>query len=52
MEAANGRAAIQIAISENPDFILLDLRLPDINGMEVARELRKPPQTENITIVG
>jgi CheY-like chemotaxis protein len=52
LEAANGRAAIQTALSENPDFILLDLRLPDLNGIEVARELRKAPQTENIPIVG
>ena len=52
LEAANGRTAIQTALSENPDFILLDLRLPDLNGVEVARELRKAPQTENIPIVG
>jgi CheY-like chemotaxis protein len=52
LEAANGKAAIQTALSENPDFILLDLRLPDLNGIEVARELRKAPQTEHIPIVG
>ena len=52
LEAANGRMAIQTAINENPDVILLDLRLPDINGMEVAQELRKLPQTKNIPIVG
>lgn len=52
LEAGNGKAAIQTALSESPSFILLDLRLPDINGVEVARELSKLPQTENIPIVG
>jgi DNA-binding response OmpR family regulator len=51
-EAASGRVAIQTAINENPNFILLDLRLPDLNGLEVARELRKSPQMEHIPIVG
>jgi CheY-like chemotaxis protein len=52
VEAANGRTAIKTAINEKPNFILLDLRLPDVNGLEVARELRKSPQTEHIPIVG
>ena len=52
LEAANGKAAIQAAVSGNPSIILLDLRLPDLNGSEVARELRKLPQTENIPIIG
>jgi len=52
VEAANGRTAIESAKAGKPDFILLDLRLPDLNGLEVARELRKLPQTENIPIVG
>jgi CheY-like chemotaxis protein len=52
LEAGNGTAAIQTALSRNPNFILLDLRLPDIDGLEVARELRKSPATEHIPIVG
>jgi DNA-binding response OmpR family regulator len=52
LEAANGRTAIKTAINGKPNFILLDLRLPDVNGLEVARELRKSPQTEHIPIVG
>ena len=52
LEAANGRAAIQTAINENPDLILLDLWLPDINGMAVAGVLHKLPLTENIPILG
>jgi DNA-binding response OmpR family regulator len=36
----SGAEAIQLARSTNPDLILLDLRLPDIPGEEVAREIR------------
>jgi CheY-like chemotaxis protein len=52
LEAGNGRAAIQTALNGKPNFILLDLRLPDIDGLEVARELRNSPATEHIPIVG
>jgi CheY-like chemotaxis protein len=47
LEAGNGRAAIQTALNGKPNFILLDLRLPDIDGLEVARELRNSPATEH-----
>jgi DNA-binding response OmpR family regulator len=52
LEAANGQSAIKTAVNGKPNFILLDLRLPDVNGLEVARELRKSPQTEHVPIVG
>jgi DNA-binding response OmpR family regulator len=51
-EAATGKAAIEAAMAENPNFILLDFRLPDINGVELARKLRQLPQAENTPIVG
>lgn len=39
--AARGREGIEKARSENPDLIILDIRLPDISGFDVCRELRK-----------
>ena len=39
-EAANGKDAIRAAASERPDLIILDLGLPDIDGVEVTRRLR------------
>ena len=51
LRVPTGKAALETAVTANPNFILLDLRLPDINGVEVARELRKLPQTEHIPIV-
>jgi DNA-binding response OmpR family regulator len=52
LEACTGRAAIETAVSENPKLILLDFRLPDMDGLEVTRELHRLPQTEHIPIVG
>lgn len=52
LEAADGGTAIQIAIAETPKFILLDIFLPDMNGMEVARQLRQVSHFKHIPIVG
>jgi two-component system KDP operon response regulator KdpE len=40
-EAENGHAALAVAVSLRPDLILLDLGLPDIDGIEVIRRLRE-----------
>jgi two-component system cell cycle response regulator DivK len=40
LEAATGAAAIDQARRHRPDVILLDLRLPDIDGLEVSRVVR------------
>jgi two-component system alkaline phosphatase synthesis response regulator PhoP len=39
--AADGRAALRLARQANPDLILLDLMLPELDGLEVCRALRK-----------
>ena len=51
LEAQSGRAAIHAAMEGNPNLILLDLRLPDMNGIEVARELQKIPETAHIPVI-
>lgn len=39
-EAETGRQGLQLALAENPDCILLDYRLPDLDGLEFLAELR------------
>jgi two-component system KDP operon response regulator KdpE len=41
LEAVNGQEGIALATSHNPEVILLDLGLPDIDGLEVTRRLRE-----------
>jgi two-component system NarL family response regulator len=40
-EASNGREALQVVHAASPDIVLLDIGLPEIDGVEVARTLRK-----------
>jgi DNA-binding NarL/FixJ family response regulator len=40
-EAANGLTALRLARDVQPDVVLLDVHLPDIDGFEVARRLRQ-----------
>jgi two-component system cell cycle response regulator DivK len=51
LEAATGAEAIELAAEQEPDVILLDLRLPDIPGAEVARQLRDGELTARIPVV-
>lgn len=44
-EAANGKEALSAAIAHRPDLIVLDLGLPDIEGIEVTRRLREWSKT-------
>lgn len=39
--APNGRDGVTVAIEQQPDLILLDIRLPDIDGYEVYRRIRE-----------
>ena len=41
VEAESGSAALRLAHSESPDLVLLDVRLPDIGGLEVLRQLKQ-----------
>jgi two-component system cell cycle response regulator DivK len=44
LEAMNGVDGVAVAEKEEVDLILLDVNLPDIDGYEVARRLRKSPK--------
>jgi CheY-like chemotaxis protein len=49
--ADTGAAGVQLALSEQPDVILLDLGLPDTSGIEVVASLKRDPQTASIPIL-
>ncbi|MCE2709942.1 MAG: two-component response regulator MtrA [Actinomycetota bacterium] len=40
LQAPNGKTGLAMTVSERPDLVLLDLRLPDVSGFEVCREIR------------
>src|SRR5512140_571359 len=41
LEAENGQTALRVAHNESPDLVLLDVRLPDIGGLEVLQQLKQ-----------
>ncbi len=49
--ASNGSQGLSKAFEERPDLILLDVMMPDMDGYEVTRRLRKNPATVNIPIL-
>ena len=51
LHAAWGQDALQITAQTIPDLILLDIRLPDIDGYEVCRKLRQQRRTQDTPII-
>jgi two-component system cell cycle response regulator DivK len=51
LEAGTAAEAIALASEHLPDVILMDLRLPDLDGTEAARLLRVGPRTSRIPVV-
>jgi PAS domain S-box-containing protein len=49
-DARTGQTALELA-HKQPDLILLDVNLPDINGFEVCRRLKEDPETSSIPIL-
>ena len=51
VEAETGKAGLDMAQQMNPDAILLDYHLPDMNGREIAKRLREMPHLKNVPII-
>jgi len=51
LESATGADALTLAVEHAPDVILMDLRLPDMDGAEVARKLEAEPRTAWIPVL-
>jgi two-component system, cell cycle response regulator DivK len=51
LEAATGAEAVAIAVEHVPDVVLMDLRLPDMDGTDAARMLADDERTARIPVV-
>ena len=51
LEAGNGTDAIALAIKHLPNLILMDVRLPDMDGSDATRELKADARTVRIPVV-
>src|SRR5918992_1237560 len=51
VEAMNGEQAVSLALTELPDLILLDLRMPVLDGYEAARRIRSLPVGRGVPMV-
>jgi two-component system cell cycle response regulator DivK len=51
VEASDGLQAIALARSEQPDLILMDISIPEMDGWEATRILRQEPETRDIPII-
>ncbi len=49
--ANNGELAVEKAIQEKPDLIVLDVMMPVLDGYETCRRLKREPVTKNIPVI-
>jgi two-component system cell cycle response regulator DivK len=51
LEATSGEQAVGLAIAHVPDLVLMDIRLPDVDGVEALRRLRADERTSLIPVL-
>jgi len=51
LTASNGVEALDLARERRPGLVLLDIRMPEMSGIEVCRQLRADPQTRRVRIL-
>lgn len=49
--ATDGEKALDMAIREKPDLIIMDISLPKVSGLEVTKRLRQMPASNHIPII-
>ncbi len=49
--AKSGEKALKYALQNQPDLVLLDIMMPNMNGYEVCRRLKEEPETQNIAVI-
>lgn len=51
LQAQSGNEGLEAAVTQQPDFILLDIQLPDIDGYEVVNKLRAHNDSKDIPVI-
>ncbi len=51
IEAEDGRLGIEMALRENPDLILMDMNLPEVDGYELTKQIRAIPELKDTPII-
>ncbi len=51
IQATDGRSGLEIARTEQPDLILMDLTIPEIDGWHLAKQLKQDPATAGIPLI-
>jgi diguanylate cyclase (GGDEF)-like protein len=51
LDASDGKTGLELARSEGPDLVLLDLHMPEMDGREVLKALRRQPDTQMLPVI-